>query len=119
MSTERWLRSKIKLYQKNKKLNKTFPLELIILSSVQELQNNIVLSPQFLVNALKSLITAEMFCKKKAGILDKWMEFRQKGILRTSLIGNLYYHYFILCSWETCFTVCNLIYVNVCIHIHF
>ena len=41
------------------------------------------------MNALKSLITAEMFCKKKADILDKWMEFRQKGILRTSLIGIL------------------------------
>ena len=46
-----------------------------------------MLSPQFLVDALKSLITAEMFCKKKPEILDKWREFRQKGILTMSLLG--------------------------------
>ena len=57
--------------------------------SIPELRDQIVLSPQFLVNALKSLITAEMFCKKKSEILDKWKEFRQKGILRQSLLGML------------------------------
>ena len=48
-----------------------------------------MLSPQFLVNSLKSLITADAFCKKKPEILDKWKEFRQKGILRQSLLGML------------------------------
>ena len=58
-----------------------------ISSSDPELKDRIVLSPQFLVNALKSLITAEMFFKKKAEIRDKLGELRCKGILRPSLIG--------------------------------
>ena len=57
--------------------------------SIPELRDQIVLSPQFLVNSLKSLITAEAFCKKKPEIRRKWSEFRQKGILRRSLLGML------------------------------
>ena len=48
----------------------------------------IVLSPKFLVNALKSLITAEEFCKKKTEIRDQWNELRRKGILRPGLLGR-------------------------------
>ena len=47
-----------------------------------------MLTPQFLVNALKSVITAEMFCKKKPEILESWREFRQKGLLKSSLLGK-------------------------------
>ena len=47
-----------------------------------------MLTPQFLVNALKSLITAEMFCKKKPEILETWREFQQMGILKSNLLGN-------------------------------
>ena len=65
---------------------------LFIASSVPELQSKIVLSPQFLVNALKSLITAEMFYKKKAEMLDKLMEFRRKGILKIGLIGTVFFY---------------------------
>ena len=65
---------------------------LCIVSSVPELQSKIVLSPKFLVNALKSLITAEMFYKKKAEMLDKLMEFRRKGILKISLIGTVFFY---------------------------
>ena len=61
---------------------------LLLIFSIPELRDQIVLSPQFLVDALKSLITAEMFCKKKPEILDKWREFRQKGILTMSLLGT-------------------------------
>ena len=57
--------------------------------SIPELRDQIVLSPQFLVNSLKSVITADEFCKKKPEVLDKWREFRQKGVLRQSLLGML------------------------------
>ena len=61
---------------------------IIFFYSLPELRNKIVLTPQFLVNALKSLITAEMFCKKRPDVLDSWKEFRQKGILKPNLLGN-------------------------------
>ena len=62
-----------------------------IYSSVPELKDKIVLNPQFLVNALKSLITAERFCEKKKGI--NWRDFQEKGILTTCLLGIIFITY--------------------------
>ncbi|KAL3854151.1 hypothetical protein ACJMK2_013429 [Sinanodonta woodiana] len=54
------------------------------------LREKIVLDPQWLIDALKSLVTAEMFMLKKPAIIDKWFEFKKKGKLTQELIDAIW-----------------------------
>ncbi|XP_053386594.1 uncharacterized protein LOC123538917 isoform X3 [Mercenaria mercenaria] len=55
-----------------------------------ELSDTIVLDPQWLIDAFKSLITARMFCCRKSAILKKWIEFDQSAILTHGLIDAVW-----------------------------
>ena len=58
-----------------------------IVFSVDELREKIVLDPQWMIDALKSLITAETFIKKNPAITSKFYEFIKTGKLTHELIG--------------------------------
>ncbi|KAL3854290.1 hypothetical protein ACJMK2_013564, partial [Sinanodonta woodiana] len=54
---------------------------------IEVLKDKIVLVPQWLIDALKSLITAEKFILKKAlAVADKWDMFNRSGKLSQELI---------------------------------
>ncbi|KAL3889370.1 hypothetical protein ACJMK2_001714, partial [Sinanodonta woodiana] len=50
------------------------------------LREKIVLDPQWMIDALKSLITAQMFIMHNPAIIKPWYEFREKGKLTHELI---------------------------------
>ncbi|KAL3889068.1 hypothetical protein ACJMK2_001424, partial [Sinanodonta woodiana] len=50
------------------------------------LRDKIVLDPQWMIDALKSLITADMFIKNNPAIIRMWYAFKQKGKLTDKLI---------------------------------
>jgi hypothetical protein len=55
--------------------------------SVEELREKIILEPQWMIDALKSLITAETFIRKNPAITSKFREFIKTGKLTHDLIG--------------------------------
>ncbi|KAL3854739.1 hypothetical protein ACJMK2_013988, partial [Sinanodonta woodiana] len=55
-----------------------------------KLREKIVLDPQWLIDALKSLITAEMFVLKNPAVINKWYEFKEKGKLTIELIDAVW-----------------------------
>ncbi|KAL3887957.1 hypothetical protein ACJMK2_000342 [Sinanodonta woodiana] len=58
----------------------------ILYFSVEDLREKIVLDPQWMIDALKSLITAETFIKKNPAITSKLYEFIKTGKLTHELI---------------------------------
>ncbi|KAL3888279.1 hypothetical protein ACJMK2_000650, partial [Sinanodonta woodiana] len=52
----------------------------------QGLREQIVLDPQWMIDALKSLSTAQMFIKQNPAIIKMWYSFREKGKLTHDLI---------------------------------
>ncbi|KAK3608707.1 hypothetical protein CHS0354_013641, partial [Potamilus streckersoni] len=62
----------------------------ILYFSIEALREKIVLDPQWLINALKSLITAETFIQKKSAITSKWYEFKETGKLTHELIDAIW-----------------------------
>ncbi|KAK3591660.1 hypothetical protein CHS0354_040568 [Potamilus streckersoni] len=63
----------------------------IMFFSAEGLREKIVLDPQWLIDALKSLITAEMFILMKyPAIRDKWFDFKDNGKLTTELIDAIW-----------------------------
>ncbi|KAL3887954.1 hypothetical protein ACJMK2_000339, partial [Sinanodonta woodiana] len=57
---------------------------------VEELRKKIVLDPQWMIDALKSLITAESFIKKDPAITSKFYEFIKTGKLTYELIDVIW-----------------------------
>ncbi|KAK3582802.1 hypothetical protein CHS0354_035739 [Potamilus streckersoni] len=62
----------------------------ILFFSVEGLREKIVLNPQWLIDALKSLITAEMFIRSNPAITSTWYEFKEKGKLTQELIDAVW-----------------------------
>ncbi|KAK3611478.1 hypothetical protein CHS0354_039089 [Potamilus streckersoni] len=63
----------------------------ILYFSMEVLKDKIVLDPQWMIDALKSLITAEMFILRNApAVSDKWFEFKKKGKLSPELIDAIW-----------------------------
>ncbi|KAK3576896.1 hypothetical protein CHS0354_017566 [Potamilus streckersoni] len=63
----------------------------ILYFNVEGLRENVVLDPQWLIDAVKSLITAEMFVLLNyPGIMKKWFELRDKGKLTPELIDAIW-----------------------------
>ncbi|KAK3598547.1 hypothetical protein CHS0354_010723 [Potamilus streckersoni] len=62
----------------------------ILYFSVEGLREKIVLDPQWLIDALKSLITAEKFIRKYPAITSKWYEFEEQGKLTHELIDAIW-----------------------------
>ncbi|KAK3584404.1 hypothetical protein CHS0354_010180 [Potamilus streckersoni] len=62
----------------------------ILYFSVEGLRENIVLDPQWLIDALKTLITADQFMRKFPAIAKKWCEFSEKGKLTQELIDAIW-----------------------------
>ncbi|KAK3598913.1 hypothetical protein CHS0354_036224 [Potamilus streckersoni] len=63
----------------------------ILYFSMEILKNKIVLDPQWMIDALKSLITAEMFVLRSIpAVADKWIEFKESGKLFPELIDALW-----------------------------
>ena len=60
----------------------------IYIFSDNMLNDSIVLDPQWLIDAFKSLITAKMFCCRKPEVLKKWIQFDQSAILTRELVGK-------------------------------
>ncbi len=54
-----------------------------------DLRDYIVLDPQWLIDGLKSLITADIFRSDDPQIVTQWKELRRDGILTHKLIGTL------------------------------
>ncbi|KAL3865350.1 hypothetical protein ACJMK2_006948 [Sinanodonta woodiana] len=63
----------------------------ILYFSMEVLNDKIVLVPQWLIDAIKSLITAEMFVLKKApAVTEKWDMFNKSGKLSPELIDAIW-----------------------------
>ncbi|KAL3887953.1 hypothetical protein ACJMK2_000338 [Sinanodonta woodiana] len=62
----------------------------IIYFSVEDLREKIVLDPQWMIDALKSLITAETFIRKNPAITSKLHEFIKTGKLTHELIDVIW-----------------------------
>ncbi|KAL3888189.1 hypothetical protein ACJMK2_000568, partial [Sinanodonta woodiana] len=62
----------------------------ILYFSEEELKEKIVLDPQWIIDALKSLITAETFIKKNPAITSKLYEFIETGKLTHELIDVIW-----------------------------
>ncbi|KAL3854522.1 hypothetical protein ACJMK2_013787 [Sinanodonta woodiana] len=61
----------------------------ILYFSIEVLKDKIVLVPQWMIDAVKSLITAEMFVLRKApAVTEKWDMFDKSGKLFPELIEN-------------------------------
>ncbi|KAL3870190.1 hypothetical protein ACJMK2_038271, partial [Sinanodonta woodiana] len=61
-----------------------------IIFSIDRLKEKIILDPQWMIDALKSLITAEIFIKKIPAITCKWYEFKEKGKLSPELLDAIW-----------------------------
>ncbi|KAL3854642.1 hypothetical protein ACJMK2_013903 [Sinanodonta woodiana] len=63
----------------------------ILYFSIEVLKDNIVLVPQFMIDALKSLITAEVFVLRNApAVAQKWDMFNKSGKLYPELIDAIW-----------------------------
>ncbi|KAK3588518.1 hypothetical protein CHS0354_022993 [Potamilus streckersoni] len=62
----------------------------ILYFSIDGLKEKIILDPQWMIDALKSLITAEIFVKKNPAITSKWYEFKEKGKLTHELLDAIW-----------------------------
>ncbi|XP_060604987.1 uncharacterized protein LOC132757658 [Ruditapes philippinarum] len=62
----------------------------ILYYSDDKLSDTIVLDPQWLIDAFKSLITAKMFCCRKPNIFKKWIQFDQSAILTRELVDAIW-----------------------------
>ncbi|KAK3602250.1 hypothetical protein CHS0354_034487 [Potamilus streckersoni] len=63
----------------------------ILYYSKDILKEKIVLDPQWMIDALKSLITAEMFVLRSIpAVNDKWFEFKEKGKLSLELVDAVW-----------------------------
>ncbi|KAK3594194.1 hypothetical protein CHS0354_023110 [Potamilus streckersoni] len=63
----------------------------ILYFSMEVLKDKIVLDPQWMIDALKTLITAEMFILRNTpAVSDKWFEFQKKGKLSHELIDAIW-----------------------------
>ena len=60
--------------------------------SEKELEEYVLLDPQWVVDALKSIITAEPFLKNKMEIRERWMELKKTGKLTMDIIGMFLAH---------------------------
>ncbi|KAL3887677.1 hypothetical protein ACJMK2_000071 [Sinanodonta woodiana] len=58
--------------------------------SVEELRKKIILEPQWIIDALKSLITAETFIRQNPAITSKFREFVKTGKLTHELIDIIW-----------------------------
>ncbi|KAK3602668.1 hypothetical protein CHS0354_024989 [Potamilus streckersoni] len=59
----------------------------VLYFSMDILKDKIMLDPQWMIDALKSLITAEMFVlRSNPAVTDKWFEFKNKGKLSQELV---------------------------------
>ncbi|KAK3575710.1 hypothetical protein CHS0354_020176 [Potamilus streckersoni] len=56
--------------------------------SIEGLSEKVVLDPQWLIDAQKSLITAGTFINKTPAIVSKWCEFKKSGKLTQELIDK-------------------------------
>ncbi|XP_060595065.1 uncharacterized protein LOC132749353 isoform X2 [Ruditapes philippinarum] len=72
----------------------------ILYFSEEELSDTIVLDPQWLIDAFKSLITAQDFCSRQdPAIFQEWIKFGESAILKETLVekiwdpkGNIEFH---------------------------
>ncbi|KAL3889408.1 hypothetical protein ACJMK2_001752 [Sinanodonta woodiana] len=62
----------------------------ILYFSTEGLREKIVLDPQWMIDALKSLITAEVFIMQNPTIIKKWYAFKDKGKLTHELIDAVW-----------------------------
>ncbi|KAL3889377.1 hypothetical protein ACJMK2_001721, partial [Sinanodonta woodiana] len=62
----------------------------ILYFSAEGLREKIVLDPQWMIDALKSLITAEVFIMQNPAIIKKWYAFKEKGKLTHELIDAVW-----------------------------
>ncbi|KAL3889413.1 hypothetical protein ACJMK2_001757 [Sinanodonta woodiana] len=62
----------------------------ILYFSTEGLREKIVLDPQWMIDALKSLITAESFIIQNPAIIKKWYAFKKKGKLTHELIDAVW-----------------------------
>ncbi|KAK3578169.1 hypothetical protein CHS0354_011693 [Potamilus streckersoni] len=63
----------------------------ILYFSIEPLKDKIVLDPQWMIDALKSLITAEIFVLRNVpAVADKWLVFKKSGILSPELIDAIW-----------------------------
>ncbi|KAK3598936.1 hypothetical protein CHS0354_036252 [Potamilus streckersoni] len=62
----------------------------ILYFSIEGLRKKIVLDPQWLIDAQKSLITAGTFINKTPAIVSKWCEFKKSGKLAHELIDAVW-----------------------------
>ncbi|KAK3606663.1 hypothetical protein CHS0354_021186 [Potamilus streckersoni] len=63
---------------------------IILYFSIEGLSEKVVLDPQWLIDAQKSLITAGTFINKTPAIVRKWCEFKKSGILTHELIDAVW-----------------------------
>ncbi|XP_053386499.1 uncharacterized protein LOC123537921 isoform X2 [Mercenaria mercenaria] len=50
------------------------------------LSDSIIIDPQWLIDAFKSLITARMFCCRQPKIFEKWIQFDESAILTREIV---------------------------------
>ncbi|XP_053406953.1 uncharacterized protein LOC128559434 isoform X2 [Mercenaria mercenaria] len=62
----------------------------ILYFSDENLKDYILLEPQWLVDALRSLITARQFCEKKASFFKTWLDFDSTALLKRELIDAVW-----------------------------
>ncbi|XP_053390914.1 uncharacterized protein LOC128553762 [Mercenaria mercenaria] len=62
----------------------------ILYFSKDDLTNYILLDPQWLIDAFKSVITAKLFCISRTNIQKEWMEFERTAMLKPVLIDAVW-----------------------------
>ncbi|XP_053405608.1 uncharacterized protein LOC128558994 [Mercenaria mercenaria] len=62
----------------------------IIYFSKDDVTNYILLDPQWLIDAFKSVITAKSFCISRTNIKNEWMEFQRTAVLKQVLIDAVW-----------------------------
>ncbi|XP_053390986.1 uncharacterized protein LOC128553824 [Mercenaria mercenaria] len=62
----------------------------IIYFSKEDVTNYILLDPQWLIDAFKSVITAKSFCINRTNIKKEWMEFERTAVLKQELIDAVW-----------------------------
>ncbi|KAK3598164.1 hypothetical protein CHS0354_013875 [Potamilus streckersoni] len=71
-------------------LNFQHEIGTILYFSAEGLREKIVLDPQWMIDALKSLITAQMFIMQNPAITKNWYAFKEKGKLTNELIDAVW-----------------------------
>ncbi|KAL3888025.1 hypothetical protein ACJMK2_000408 [Sinanodonta woodiana] len=62
----------------------------ILYFSVEKLRDNIIIDPHWMIDALKSLITANTFIKQHSEFTKKWYKFTETGKLTHNLIDAIW-----------------------------